>query len=160
MKLLLAREEKGHKLYRTFLEVITDDMVELADRQIDAYKRSQQEQPKMPQIVSKDVATKPQRSWQIDNGYEPWVPNLQSKPNALTSIPTEIKNAQGREIKLLYFGDHKSQKNLASFPNPYYDEIEAVDPDILVDFEVAPIMDVEATPFLFIDTLENLKSLV
>lgn len=31
-KLLLNREEKGHKLYRTFLEVITDDMVELADR--------------------------------------------------------------------------------------------------------------------------------
>lgn len=31
-KLLLGREEKSHKLYRTFVEVITDDMVELADR--------------------------------------------------------------------------------------------------------------------------------
>ena len=31
-KALLTKEAKSHKLYRTFLEVITDDMCELADR--------------------------------------------------------------------------------------------------------------------------------
>ena len=37
----LLNEAKVHKLYRTFLEVVNDDMIELADRQIDAYKRAQ-----------------------------------------------------------------------------------------------------------------------
>lgn len=97
---LLANEQKVHKLYRTFLEIVNDDMVELADRQIDTFKRAQDPAQQSVQLVQQSVLSdrsmrKPQQAWaaDIDNTYAPFVPQLSHKPHSVSAIPQEITHA-------------------------------------------------------------------
>ena len=53
---------------------------------------------------------KPQHAWwsQVDNTYNPFIPQIKSKPHAVAPIPPEIIEAQKRVVKKnVVWGDHK-----------------------------------------------------
>lgn len=173
-----------------------DDLLEIADKQIDLIKTSDQkgaikadaEGAKRLQV--ENTLKKPQHAWirQIDNSFNVFVPLLTKKEHYFCQAEGRIKRAGDSEGqlcpeiseaqnhkrdhpteygRLVTLGDHKRQKEQDNLPHPYSEELNFFDNEMVADHanitnipDSAQVVDtLEATPFTFVETQEQLEAL-
>ncbi|CAF1195051.1 unnamed protein product [Adineta steineri] len=108
----------------------------------------------------RQVLEKPQLKFKhkINNSTQiPFIPKIRNKPNALTPLPTIIMQMDMEPIDLELL-----QRHPEVLDHPYFDEIEAFQPDEILLKSVMPQYPkaIEETKCLFVDSLDKLKTMM
>ncbi|CAF4023045.1 unnamed protein product [Rotaria sp. Silwood2] len=108
----------------------------------------------------RQVLIKPQLNFQykIDNStIIPFIPKIRIKPNALTPLPMMMAQMNFEPIDLDLL-----QKHPEILDHPYFDEIRIFEPDEMLLKKIEPQFpkSIEETKYLFVDTIEKLKTMM